>query len=463
MSRSSLVDRLTGSVLLLVTLVVIAEEWGAPRTGLREALPLLILALFAGRIAWSRLAYLVLGAGLTLLLVLGGEDWTGPARAGLTTAGFIAAFFTALTILKTVAEGSEAMRRAGRFLASQPPGRRYLALTVGGQGFTLLLNYGALQLLSTLALTSAEREPDPEIRAIRIKRMLLAIERGLVSTLPWSPLSFAVAISTAVVPGTSWAQIVLPSLVTCVLLAGTGWALDTVLKPKLSGPRPPRMTPEGSWASMTPLLVLLAILMISVLGLNGLTGVRIVGVVCVVVPLMAIVWLYLQNRGSGPGWAVLASLRRYLWEELPAFRGELVLLMMAGYIGTVGAALLAPWLVSMGFDLNALPPWVILVALVWVIPAMGQLGMNPILGVTLIAPLLPTPEALGITPVAKVIALTAGWALAGASSPFTATNLLVGRYAGHSALYVGMRWNGLFVLLSGLLLSGWVLAYGYLF
>lgn len=66
-------------------------------------------------------------------------------------------------------------------------------------------------------------------------------------------------------------------------------------------------------------------------------------------------------------------------------------------------------------------------ALVWVIPLTGQLGMNPILSVSLMIPLLPTPAAMGVSPTTVVTAITGGKrALSGVTSPFTASVLLAG-------------------------------------
>ena len=95
--------------------------------------------------------------------------------------------------------------------------------------------------------------------------MLLAIQRGFVTSLPWSPLSFAIAISTALIPGTSWETVVLPALGTALLMTGIGWGLDTIFKPKLTHPPRPRAKPHGTWALMLPLVGLLAILVTSVL------------------------------------------------------------------------------------------------------------------------------------------------------------------------------------------------------
>ena len=134
-------------------------------------------------------------------------------------------------------------------------------------------------------------------------------------------------------------------------------------------------------------------------------------------------------------------------------------LMMAGFIGTVGSRLLAPVMEASGLDLTVVPSWVILLAFVWGIPLTGQIGMNPILAVSLVAPVLPAPEALGLTAPELIVAITAGWAISGASSPYTATTLLIGAFGDVSPRHVGLVWNGLYIALAGVILSAWSLIF----
>ncbi|WP_211644406.1 hypothetical protein [Loktanella sp. SALINAS62] len=49
-------------------------------------------------------------------------------------------------------------------------------------------------------------------------------------------------------------------------------------------------------------------------------------------------------------------------------------------------------------DLTTLPPWVIVVAIVWIILITVQLGTNPILAVFLLVPILPAPEVMRTPP-----------------------------------------------------------------
>ena len=83
--------------------------------------------------------------------------------------------------------------------------------------------------------------------------------------------------------------------------------------------------------------------------------------------------------------------------------------------------------------------------------------MNPILSVSLMVPLLPTPEAMGLSPTVVVAAITGGWALSGVTSPFTASVLMAGSLGKVPARQAGLIWNGAYAAVMGVVLSLWVL------
>lgn len=443
-----------------MTVLVAIDEWLGPvlPSAPKDVLVILLLAVLSIGAGWGRLIFVLIGTVLMVMAILSREDSLRLIDDALGSAAFITAFLTAMATLRHASSTSPAIEACGSFLARQPPGRRYGALTLGGHLFGVLLNYGSLVLLGSLAEANARREPNAEIRGHRMRRMLLAVQRGFVSTLTWSPLAFALAISTSLVQGARWADAVWPCLISGLLLAALGWVLDTIFKPRLSAPPPPRAEATGSWLSLWPLLALLAILVLSIGGIQGATGVRTVGVVMVVVPALAFAWLVLQQSGQAPLLGALHHSGRYVAEDLPGYRGELLLLMMAGFIGTLGSQLISPLLGAAAIDFSTVPAWQILIAIVWLVPLTGQMGMNPILSVSLFVPLLPVPEAMGLTPSDMIVAITAGWALGASSSPYAATTLLIGAMGQVSALHVGLRWNGLFTVLGGAVLSLWVVA-----
>lgn len=461
-----MLDRLTGSLILLVSLAVVVAEWSGGRALYLAAGGgvVLFLVLAAGRVPKGRWPFLAVSLGLALWAALSRDDAAAILAKALVSAAFIAGFFVALAWLRHAAGGSPAIQRCGQYLSEQPPGRRYAALTVGGHLFGLVLSYGSIALLGSLAEASAAREPNKEIAAIRARRMLLAIQRGFISTLPWSPLAFAVAISLSLVPGASWAAAVPYCAVTSLLLLTIGWAVDRIVKPRIKGPRPPPQAPAGTRRDLLPLLLLLILLVGTVGVLQAATHLRTIAVVMAVVPTVSLVWIAVQSRSVADGLFrhLAVRVRRFAIEDLIGYRSELVLLTTAGFIGTLGSALVAPLLAATGHDLAALPGWAVMLALVWIIPIAGQLGMNPILAVALIAPLLPEAAELGLQPSALIVAITAGWALSGVTSPYTATTLLIGAFGHVSARRVGLVWNGIYVAVLAVALSAWVVLVAHL-
>ncbi|MBO0663989.1 hypothetical protein J1C48_15530 [Jiella sp. CQZ9-1] len=399
---------------------------------------------------WSRQVFVGIGLILVALAVVFLDDWPAVIAKALEQGAFIATFFIALASLRTPASASPSIERCGQFLASQPPGKRYLALTIGGHLFALILNYGAITLLGGLTEAIAGREQNVEIREIRNRRMLLAVQRGFCASLCWSPLAFATAITTSIIADSSWSGTAPYAIFFAVVFVVVGWALDTIFKPKLSGPRPARSKPVGSYRDLAPLLGLLLLLFVGVGTLEWLTGLRIIAIVMLFVPLISVAWIAYE---AGYPSETRRRLARMALVEFPSYRSEIVLLVMAGIIGTLGAALIKPLAAGHVLDLSVVPVWLVVIAPVWIVPLLGQLGMNPILSVSMAAPLLPSAASLGLSPNLLVAAITAGWALAGATSPFTATTLLIGRLGHTTALRVGLVWNGAFTLVVAITIS----------
>ncbi|MGH1423700.1 MAG: hypothetical protein ACRBBU_03165 [Pseudooceanicola sp.] len=463
-------DRIAGPAVVILTTLVIWSLWGGPDwVGTAAALLLpAVIALQAIRVRAGRLIFFIVAIALFFWAVLRVPDWTNPVMEALDRGAFIAAYFAALATLRHAADTSPSIKACGHFLAHQPPGRRYLALSIGAHLFALLLNYGAIGLLGNLAGASAATEPDPAVRDIRKRRMLVAIQRGFGSMLPWSPLAFAAAISTTLIPGVSWAKALPYAVVSSFLLLVIGWGLDTIFKPRLPArPAPPHTTtapvappapsPTEGWRTTIPLAVLLVLLMSLTVSLHLSTGLRVTAIILPVVPLIAIGWVALQGPAGHRAGHAARRAGNYVRVDLPPYRDEILLMACSGFIGSLGAVLLGPLIAASGLDLTQWPVWAVPVLLVWLIPLTGQLGANPLLSVMLIYPIVPSPETLGVTPTTLFIAVTAGWSITATSAPFTATALLLGRFAGVSPFRVSWGWNGAYSLVSATALTIWVI------
>lgn len=143
-SFHSLTRAVVGGALLSITAFVIASEW--TNVPVFDALAALTVPVFliaaVPRSSTSRLLFVAVGLALAVIAISTRADWQAMTFAALRSAAFIAAFFTALTFLRHASVTSPAIRRCGLYLADQPPGRRYAALTTGGHLFALILNYG---------------------------------------------------------------------------------------------------------------------------------------------------------------------------------------------------------------------------------------------------------------------------------------------------------------------------------
>jgi hypothetical protein len=56
--------------------------------------------------------------------------------------------------------------------------------------------------------------------------------------------------------------------------------------------------------------------------------------------------------------------------------------------------------------------------------------------------------------------VTGGWAISGVTSPFTASVLLLGSLSGQPARQAGLRWNGAYALVLGVIMSVWAILLG---
>ena len=114
-----------------------------------------------------------------------------------------------------------------------------------------------VSLLGTL-VEQAETGPDGKpLNAVRLRRMLLAIQRGFASTLCWSPLAFSMAVGSTLVPGGSWGGAAGYGIASAVMLTLLGWGVDALFKPPRPPNAPPPPDPVGSFRSLLPLLILL--------------------------------------------------------------------------------------------------------------------------------------------------------------------------------------------------------------
>ncbi|KAA0013550.1 hypothetical protein F0A17_04065 [Billgrantia pellis] len=386
-----------------------------------------------------------------------------PGRLLFEAAGrfaFFATFVVALSLLRLPAYGSRLVRRCGQAMLLQPPGRRYPILSIGSALFGIILNIGVLNLFAAMieksnTLTAAQGRA--WVRQARQRRMMLALLRGFALAPLISPMGIGVAVVLSNLPQLRWLDLAPYVIGAALVIFLVGWGVD-----HLTGPHPVDRKATLPTPSLAPLgrfcLLLLAIVSLVFL-LAWTLEVRLPIAALLGAPLGALAWLAWQRRRLGalgiP--AAFASLQRQLPWLLTPSANEVVVLGAAGYLGHLCVALIDGE--SLGPLMTILEPLGAANAVLAMLSvvALAQVGINPIVIVTLLVGLLPTLPIDELTPAMTGASLMVGWALALMSSPMTASMLILSRFTGVTSARIGYRWNARFLLACIPLLSAWFL------
>lgn len=400
-------------------------------------------------VRWPVWLHLAIGA---LIAGVAATQLQAPLEAftvAMGRAALLAALLASLGMLREAACMSESVLRGGRMLVTQPPGRRYLAISGGSTLFGAILNFGAVGLLGGIVQsvnTLASARGLEEVRKLREKRMMLAVLRGFSLCMFWCPLTIAYAVVIAIVPGVSWPLMVGIGALISVLCLALGWAVDRYTMP--------RAGTETQWQAFTwkPLLPLLGIvLLVSALAasVEALSGGLLIHGVILVVPLVAAIWIGLQQRIAAPG----ARLARYVRDAVPAQRVELIVLGNAAFLGVLVSYLVAETPIRDLMATGHVPGFAIPLLIPWLVVLAGQLNMNPLISVTVLGAIVGGPTDVGVPPEVLATAFVLGWGLTVGSSPVAATTLIIGRTLGIRSRVIGRGWNGQFTVLALILCS----------
>nr|WP_284041382.1 hypothetical protein [Halomonas olivaria] len=402
---------------------------------------------------------LLLAAGILTLFAL----WrsASPAPLLFDAAGrfaFFATFVVALSMLRLPAYRSRLVRRCGQCMLLQPPSRRYPILSLGSALFGIILNIGVLNLFAAMiekSNTLNAAQGRLWVQQARQRRMMLALLRGFSLAPLISPMGIGVAVVLSSLPEVSWWALAPYILGAAALIFLTGWAVDF-----LTGPHPAANNTPLAAPSLRPLAqfcVLLLGIVALVFGIAWLLELRLPIAALLGAPGGALLWLAWQRRRLGyvglP--AAVGTVHRQLPWLLSPSANEIVVLGAAGYLGHLCVGLVDTQQLAPLFAL--LNPWGAFNAVLAMLVVLGlaQVGVNPIITVTLLVGLLPQLGIDGLTPPLIGASLMVGWALALMSSPMTASMLILSRFTGVSATYIGYRWNGYFMIAAIPLLAVW--------
>lgn len=390
------------------------------------------------------------------------EDPLAVLRTAFDRAGYFSTFLIALSFLRLAAQRSRMVRRCGALAVNQPPARRYGILSYTTALFGLILNFGVLHLLGLMVTrgnTLAAAAGNAAIQRTRQRRMSLAMLRGFAALPMTSPFSITLALLLTIIPGLRWQDILPIGFVTAVLLILIGWVQDFRHNPRRVPPGLEADHAKDNWRPAIQLVGLISLLTGTAFLLETSTDLSLTLAVILSSPVVGIGWLAWQgNRAGLPGALVL--LGRRLKSDIPnqvaPLSGEVSLLAGAGFLGAAITGLVTEsqvlWLVS---SLH-LDGYALLVAAMVLTVALGQVGFNPIVSVTLLASALQPATAFGLTNELLALGLMSAWCLTVNSSPFTISVSIVGYLGQVSPRHLAWNWNRRYLLVSFAFLCTWL-------
>jgi hypothetical protein len=370
-----------------------------------------------------------------------------------------AGLMTSLAFLREGASNSSLVRSCGTHMIAQPPKLRYAVMAVGAHLFGLILNLGALAMLATMIMRGHAGTADARLTELRRRRALTATLRGFGTCSTWSPMAVTPTVVLSTLPMLKWADILPYSLALMAMFLAIGWVFDNFetrhLVQQLRGvPREP--SPSGGWSRQLALVALVGVILACVIGAEWALHASVTSAVMIATPPVGIVWMAFQGRrrpGSALVWRRLSRLALF---RLPQESLETVMFASSGMIGIMLASIIEPaWIVDLT---RHIPAPLVPVLVFWAVIAGGQMGISPVISVVVIGGALGQPGVLPVSPLALAAALTAGWSLTVAWSPFTGSVLSVARISGMTPRTIGRGWNGPYSLASACAASLFVAA-----
>jgi hypothetical protein len=419
---------------------------------------LLWFALNLSRLRGVEIVFVAAAAGVVPAVVAFAVDPWPVLLEAIDRAGLFLTFVATLNLLRDAAQTSAAVRRAGLYLVSQSPPRRYAALTLGGHLFTIALNMGALVLLGAMVRRSntlAAAAGDAVVVAIREQRMATALIRGFGATLMWTPTGVSVGYTLSLVPSLTWFDVAPAAFGLALVWITLGWILDRLQWPPSARgaalPRPAYVSPLET----LPMIGITALLLASVVLAKVAFDCSLLVAVLATVPFVAVAWLALQHRRFGGRSAVaitLRRLRRHVLDLMPQTRTESVVLAAAAFIGVGFSALIEAGGVGAWLSRLDLPPALIAILAFLLILGPAQVAITPLVSATIVGTTIAQMTPMPIPPLALAMAIQGGWALSSVTSPYTGGMLTLARLFDKKPAVL-QRWNAVYGLAASIVFA----------
>ena len=460
-------ERLRPLVAQTCIIIVIAMTLGgivvtSPAMGITAGIALaLYLALSWRQFTVATWITVALCAVLLVLALLRGIDLETLSR-GLERMAFLAALLALLGSLRVVASDAPEVLRAGRYLTTRPPGRRYLAMNFGGHVFGVLINLGGIAILLEMTRRSLEETSahlPAGLREWRLRRMTTAVLRGFSLAPLWSPIGLGLNGLLLAMPDLHYADVAPAGLAAAVLFLGWGWFLDWAGAPPIpAGLRPGAQTRTADWRGVGVLVMHVGLLAGLVFGLHALTGLQFQQALLIAVPAYSLIWAaWLGHRGGAGAMTMARRTAGGTVRRFPLAAAEIGVFASAGLLSVLVLELLPLGQVQAAVATLIGAPWQMIALLNLSMFVLAAVGINPIITASVMGSLVTQLDVSGLSDAAAALSLAGTWGCVMGFTPLITTVVYAGALVGRAPTVVGLRWNGLYCLSS---LALWTIGMG---
>lgn len=310
-----------------------------------------------------------------------------------------------------------------------------LLINVSAHILGVLISVGALAIIYELL--------QPQSKLYKAEDIFLStLVRSYCSSGLWSPAWASMVLLTSATSVT-WVEVIPIGIAFSLIYIGIDMATvaakmkrNPELYPLLQAEKGARV----NWRKIRTMLLLALVLISMMVMISVITRWDLM----MIIPMVAALFPLLCGLSQKHMPAYKQGMSKYYRTTLVKVRSEIALFAAAGFLGK------ALHFSGIGEKIPALLPDQFIaypalmsgtIMLVLILPSL--VGVHPVaIGTALIAAV--TPASVGMTDMTFVLTMLTGWALTILLSPFSATSLIAGNYAGRPSWDISLKLNGIF-------------------
>ncbi len=361
---------------------------------------------------------------------------------------FLLLFF-AVAWLQVPVGQSPSLKSARDAIMNQPPGRRFLGLSIGVHILGALLNVAAVGLLSPLLKDRSDE--------VLHRRLSVAIMHGFTSASAWSPFYIGMIVVLVAIPTITWAEIAVQGIAMAVVMILGGWLFDRLRYPrKKAASVKPAQARGGPPLKIAKTGLLLLALIGSVMLTLNLAQVSIPVALGLACPPFGLIWYLSQRERQINAIDHLGSMAGKVISGLAGLRNEALMFVAANVFG-IGIESVIPT-ENLGSQLDAILPWLDarIIAITIVFLFCGFIGLHPVIVVLSLGAIL-SPEIVGLRDWVLGLVYLGCWGMTTMISPYSGTTLFMSRFTGVPSHIIGWKWTPYSVCFNAALMVAFVI------